>query len=162
MTSPSTTVRICQGLGITASSFLAGTLYAASTIAIPTILAPKTTPSLLLSQWHTIYRTGMKIGPTIALLGAVNYLSVAWGAYNSTYDTRVWKSYVAAAVGTIGIVPFTLIFMASTNNTLLAQVAKSTLPETEIRGLVENWAFLNLVRTGIPVVGTALGLYGAL
>ncbi|KAL8908881.1 MAG: hypothetical protein Q9171_005278 [Xanthocarpia ochracea] len=155
-------VRICQGLGITASSFLAGTLYASSTLAVPAILAGKTNPSLLASQWHSMYQTGMKVGPTLALLGAVNYLYVAWGAYNSTYDTRVWKGFVGAAVGTIGIVPFTLIFMAPTNSALIAQTAKTTLSEVDVRGLVEKWAFLNLLRSGIPVVGTALGLYSAL
>ncbi|KAL8787676.1 MAG: hypothetical protein Q9213_002107 [Squamulea squamosa] len=162
MASLSTTVRICQGLGITASSFLAGTLYTASALGVPAILAGQTNPSLLVSQWHSMFRAGFKIGPTLALLGAVNYLYVAWGSYNSTYDARVWKGFVGAAVGTIGIVPFTLIFMSSTNNALLAQAAKTTLSEVEVRGLVEKWAFLNLVRSGIPVVGTALGLYGAL
>lgn len=90
---------------------------------------------------------------------------------------------MGAAVGTIGIVPyvitlivsfltqllircsasrFTLVFMAPTNSALIAQTAKTTLSEVQVRGLVEKWAFLNLLRSGIPVLGTALGLYSAL
>ncbi|KAL9576627.1 MAG: hypothetical protein Q9212_006946, partial [Teloschistes hypoglaucus] len=57
---------------------------------------------------------------------------------------------------------FTIIFMNSTNQALLAQAAQITLGEGEIRGLMEKWAGLNLMRAAIPVVGTALGLFGAL
>lgn len=52
--------------------------------------------------------------------------------------------------------------MNSTNQELLAQAARLTLGEGEIRGLLEKWAGLNLMRAVIPAVGTALGLFGAL
>lgn len=52
--------------------------------------------------------------------------------------------------------------MKPTNNALLAQTAKTTLSEMEVRALVEKWASLNLVRSGMLMIGTALGLYGAL
>lgn len=52
--------------------------------------------------------------------------------------------------------------MNSTNQALLAQTAQLTLGEGEIRGLMEKWAGLNLMRAAIPVMGTALGLFGAL
>ncbi len=54
------------------------------------------------------------------------------------------------------------MFLASTNSALLAQATETTLSEVQVRGLVEQWAFLNLLRAGIPIVSTALGLYGAL
>ncbi|KAL8978364.1 MAG: hypothetical protein Q9205_006026 [Flavoplaca limonia] len=57
---------------------------------------------------------------------------------------------------------FTLIFMEPTNNALLAQIARTTFSEIEVRALVEKWGSLNLLRSGMPFVGTALGLYGAL
>lgn len=62
----------------------------------------------------------------------------------------------------VNVVRFTFIFMKPTNNALLAQTAKTTLSELEVRALVEKWAFLNLVRSGMLMIGTALGLYGAL
>lgn len=57
---------------------------------------------------------------------------------------------------------YTLIVMGATNNQLLEQSAKLTMGEADVRVLVEKWGFLNLIRSGIPVLGTALGLYGAL
>ncbi|CAL8582481.1 hypothetical protein XPA_008141 [Xanthoria parietina] len=62
----------------------------------------------------------------------------------------------------MGIIPFTFIFLKPTNDVLLAQAARTTLSEMEVRALVEKWASLNLVRSGLLVIGTALGLYGAL
>ncbi|CAO1600973.1 hypothetical protein XANCAGTX0491_004643 [Xanthoria calcicola] len=62
----------------------------------------------------------------------------------------------------MGIIPFTFIFLKPTNDVLLAQTAKTTLSEREVRALVEKWASLNLVRSGLLVIGTGLGLYGAL
>ncbi|KAI4227251.1 MAG: hypothetical protein L6R36_002571 [Xanthoria steineri] len=162
MASLPASVRICQGLAITASSFLAGTLYTMSTIAVPTILAGQTNPSLLVSHWNSMFRAGSKVGPTLVALGAVNYLYAAWGAYNSNYDTRVWKGFAAAGLSTMAVAPYTVMFLASTNSALLAQATETTLNEVQVRGLVEQWAFLNLLRAGIPIVSTALGLYGAL
>ncbi|KAI4125016.1 MAG: hypothetical protein LQ338_004506 [Usnochroma carphineum] len=163
MASPTTITRICLGLGITTSSFLAGALYTCSSLAIPAILtAPSPSPSILLRQWHNLFTNGKKLGPAIAILGAVNYLYVAWGAYNSTYERGLWKTYVGAAACTLGIVPYTFLVMGATNQQLLAQTAQLTISEVEVRALVERWGFLNLVRAGIPVVGTALGLWGAL
>lgn len=57
---------------------------------------------------------------------------------------------------------YTFLVMGATNQQLLAQTAQLTISEVEVRALVERWGFLNLVRAGIPVVGTALGLWGAL
>ncbi|KAI4230870.1 MAG: hypothetical protein LQ349_005971, partial [Xanthoria aureola] len=162
MASSSRTIRTCQGLGITSSSFLAGALYSISLLAIPAILVGKSNASLLASQWHSIFSVGQKVGPTLAILGTVNYLYVARGKYGSQYDSRVWKSFVGAAVATMGIIPFTFIFLKPTNDVLLAQTAKTTLSEREVRALVEKWASLNLVRSGLLVIGTGLGLYGAL
>ncbi|KAI4283783.1 MAG: hypothetical protein L6R38_001948 [Xanthoria sp. 2 TBL-2021] len=133
-----------------------------STIAVPAILAGQTNSSLLVSHWNSMFRAGSKVGPTLVALGAVNYLYAAWGAYNSTYDTRVWKGFAAAGVSTMAVAPYTVVFLSSTNSALLGQAAKTTLSEVQVRGLVEQWAFLNLLRSGIPIVSTALGLYGAL
>lgn len=57
---------------------------------------------------------------------------------------------------------YTIVFLSSTNSALLGQAAKTTLSEVQVRGLVEQWAFLNLLRSDIPIISTALGLYGAL
>ncbi|KAI4225471.1 MAG: hypothetical protein L6R36_003903 [Xanthoria steineri] len=162
MASSSPTIRTCQGLGITSSSFLAGALYSISLLGIPAILVGNSNASLIASQWHSIFSVGQKVGPTLAILGTVNYLYVARGKYGSQYDPRVWKSFVGAAVATMGIIPFTFIFLKPTNDVLLSQTAKTTLSEIEVRALVEKWASLNLVRSGLLVIGTALGLYGAL
>ncbi|KAI4246713.1 MAG: hypothetical protein L6R42_009811 [Xanthoria sp. 1 TBL-2021] len=162
MASLSPAIRTCQGLGITASSFLAGALYSISFLGVPAILVGKSNAFLLASRWHSIFSVGQKVGPALAILGTVSYLFVGRGKYHSKYDSRVWKSFVGAAVATMGIIPFTFIFMKPTNDALLAQTAKTTLSETEVRALVEKWASLNLVRSGMLMIGTALGLYGAL
>ncbi|KAL8703702.1 MAG: hypothetical protein Q9201_003123 [Fulgogasparrea decipioides] len=100
-----TAVRVAQGLGITTSSFLAGTLYTISTLAVPAILTASSSPSTMLAQWHNLFSKGIKMGPTLALVGAANYLYLAYGAYNSTNERALWKTYLGAAVGTVGIVP---------------------------------------------------------
>ncbi|KAL8626127.1 hypothetical protein Q9189_008193, partial [Teloschistes chrysophthalmus] len=57
---------------------------------------------------------GKKMGPAFALVGAVNYLYLAYKAYYGETGKRgigarvgggMWKSYLGAAVGTVGIVP---------------------------------------------------------
>lgn len=54
------------------------------------------------------------MGPAFALVGAVNYLYLAYKAYYGETGKRgigarvgggMWKSYLGAAVGTVGIVP---------------------------------------------------------
>lgn len=62
----------------------------------------------------------------------------------------------------VGAFRYTLIVMNATNQKLLAQTAKLTLGEPEVRGLIEKWAFLNLIRSTIPVLGTVLALAGVL
>ncbi|KAL8995560.1 MAG: hypothetical protein Q9169_004733 [Polycauliona sp. 2 TL-2023] len=162
MASLPASIRICQGIGLTASSFLAGGLFTMSTVAVPTILSGHTNASLLVAHWNTMFRLGIKMGPTLIALGAVNYLYVAWGAYHSTYEPRVWKGFAAAAGCIMAVAGYTVVFMTGTNSALLGQAVKVTMGEGQVRDLIEKWAFLNLVRAGIPLVSMALGLWGAL
>lgn len=63
----------------------------------------------------------------------------------------------AAAVSTIAIVPFTLIFMSSTNGELFKreQAARGTAADAQLSSveLVKRWGRLNLTRAFLPAIG---------
>ncbi|KAL9602835.1 MAG: hypothetical protein Q9219_001530 [cf. Caloplaca sp. 3 TL-2023] len=139
-----------------------GTLTACSSIAVPAVLTQRH-PAAIVEGWNSIFQNGIRIGPTLALTGAVGYGVVGYAKSGATEDRGgSWMKWAGAAVGTVGIVPFTLLFLSPTNNRLLAQYARLTLDEPAVRALVEKWAWLNLVRAAIPLLGTGLGLWGAL
>lgn len=42
----------------------------------------------------------------------MSYLFVGRGKYDSKYDSHIWKSFVGAAVATMGIIPYVVIALA--------------------------------------------------
>ena len=79
---------------------------------MPTILTGKSNASLQISQWHSIFSVGKQVGPALALLSTVNYLYVAWIQHGSKSDSRIWKSFVGAAMATMGIIPYVTTALA--------------------------------------------------
>lgn len=115
-------------------------------------------PSLLAKQWAAIYETGKKKNPPIAAAVASSLAYLAWSVRQGgpLYKTTVYsrsRLYIAAAALTIGIVPYTFIFMAGTNNTLLKKAESTSDADKEVPALVERWNSLNLGRSVFPLAG---------
>lgn len=73
-----------------------------------------------------------------------------------------WKGIAFAAAGIVGIVPYTLIFMKSTNDTVIAESnGAGQLTEREVKALIGWWSRLNLGRALLGMVGTAVGIWSA-
>lgn len=82
------------------------------------------------------------------------------------------RFYGLAALLTFGIVPFTLIFMARTNNALSAKAAEAlrdqpgsestTLGDHEFSELLKRWNNYNICRSCLPLLATITALVTAL
>ncbi|KAL3429921.1 hypothetical protein BDV09DRAFT_189693 [Aspergillus tetrazonus] len=71
--------------------------------------------------------------------------------------------YASAALLTLGIVPFTLVAMSSTNNALIAgQRGSVAATDARIEGLLQDWVALNRVRSLLPLLGSLTGIAVAL
>jgi hypothetical protein len=127
---------------------------------VPAVLvATSTSQSLAAKQWGKFYHKGHALGPTLAILGAGTFGWLAFKSHNMLY----W----GAAAFDIGLIPWTLLFMMKTTNSLLELVGtkdeKSTANDgTRFTPLVNTWASLNIVRSIFPFVGGILGLMAAL
>jgi hypothetical protein len=79
--------------------------------------------------------------------------------------------YAAAAVFTLGIVPYTLITMNPTNNKLIEKAGKvdvnskgldGTGDDKEVGELLKKWQVLNGIRGVIPLLGVVAGFVAVL
>lgn len=131
-----------------------------SILGIPGLLsATSPVPSQLLAQqWAGIYNRGKVLGPRVAVIAILGY---GYLVHDRGRQGRSWGVYLGAMGLTIGIVPFTLVFMDSTNQALLnvAQGA-SALDFEAVSELLLRWKGLNLIRSLFPMAGALLGLYG--
>lgn len=99
---------------------------------------------------------GMAIMPKIAVTVALSY---AYAAYDSHSRGGYWKGYLGAAATVVGIIPFTLIFMKSTNDALItASKGGASFNTIEVSELVSRWGLLNLTRSFLPLTGAVTGL----
>lgn len=138
-------------------TFSLGAAASLSMFSIPAILQTSAEPGHALKLWQHIFLNGASTGPKVAL--AVT-LSLAYSAYDR-YDQGVaWKPFVAAGALSLAIVPYTIIFMSSTNNALMAGARGiATLGVSETTELLKRWQALNAVRSIISLAGAAIGLW---
>lgn len=132
-----------------------------SILAIDGLLSVSTPVStqLLAQQWAGMYHRGKVLGPQVAILGAFGYGYLAYERSSRGLD---WTKFVGAAALTLGMVPFTFIFMFPTNNALLRVAAGvgAMGGEGAVRELLVKWKDLNLMRSLFPLAGAALGFWG--
>lgn len=130
-----------------------------SALAIPALLSssPSVPSQVLAQQWAGIYNRGKALGPQAA---AVSLLGYGYLMYDRSRQGRGWGKYVGAAALTVGIVPFTALFMDTTNQALLGAAAGAgSLSSEAVDELLTRWRVLNLVRSLLPLAGAMLGLY---
>ena len=129
-------------LGLGFSGFFSGASFALSCIAIPGLLLPAakpqwrtkhpssgaavkpaTPPSQLARQWRLVYLAGYKYLPGFALASSMCFTYVVWNLSTSgiTLERNLnsLKSvFIVAATLAVSAVPWTLVFIKGTNETL--------------------------------------------
>jgi len=162
-------IRLAQTLGLTTSLLLGGANLALSILLVPRLLESPT--PLLLRQWHAAYLLGKRSFPPLALLSSLSYFFLAYKG-DALDGNRM--GYLVAGLLTVGIVPYTVAFMQSTNRKLIerneemgALGAEDTVVEVGLgnesaHALVDWWGVLNLGRGAMLSVAGILGVWTAL
>ncbi|KAF1730636.1 Noranthrone monooxygenase [Beauveria bassiana] len=145
---------VAVATGIIGSAWASGTIASLSIIGIPTALSTPGSPTVV---WNGIFTRGMALMPKVA---AVTSLCFLYGAYSSR-GQRESKTFLSAAGLGVCIVPFTLVFMAKTNQLLLGSLkATSASSAVETARLISKWGTLNMIRSLFPLAAGILGLWG--
>ena len=136
-----------------------------SLMTIPLFLDTNTQPAHMLTQWVRLYHYGHLVLPSMAIATFFIYAYVVRGKRRAPGSP--WVAYAAAAVVTVGIIPFTLVIMTPTNETLFrleeeskGEAAVATLDQ--VQELVTRWGRMHFVRSLFPLVGAMLGFSGLL
>lgn len=103
-------------LPVFTGSFLSYAMTALSLMAVPVLLETTTSPTQLFHQWTTMYGYGHRVLPGLAIVTALLYIRAAMRLHRE--QSPLWMRCTLASVCTVCIIPFTLIFMADTNDTL--------------------------------------------
>ena len=95
--------------------------------------------------------------PSVAIVVASSYAFAAWEARQRDEN---WGGFLVAAGLVVSIVPFTLLFMGTTNNTLISSANGAlTLSASETSNLIQRWELLNSVRSLLPLLAAATGFF---
>jgi Domain of unknown function (DUF1772) len=117
-------------------------------------------------QWRTIYIKGAKTMPFISLIPTILFGYLAWRERDTTGSAM--PLYVAAAVASPMIAPWTLLVMKDVNAELTRRATSTAeggaagAAQESTHELLEKWAWLNLVRAGISGISAVLGAWAAL
>lgn len=114
-------------------------------------------------QWKQAFESGKSQNPPVAISASAAFIYLAWQSNSSIQQVANMKLqlYTAAALLTIGIIPFTLIFMNTTNRKLsiFAQEATRSVPtdklSSKVKKLLAEWQLLNGIRSMLPLLGGA-------
>ncbi|GAB7332790.1 hypothetical protein MBLNU13_g04521t1 [Cladosporium sp. NU13] len=143
---------------------ITGAMTSLSIISVPVLLDTATDSPQLLRQWSRMYHYGHLIMPSMA---AGTLLLHACSALQLRAVGKPWGIFACAGAVTIAIAPFTWTVMGETNGKLFERFervgaskenAASDLRET--KGLVKHWSWLHLMRSLLPLAGTALAVVG--
>ncbi|KZL87109.1 acetyltransferase [Colletotrichum incanum] len=150
---------ITTATGVLGCAWWAGATASLSMFSVPAILQSGSEPAHALRLWQHIFLNGASTGPKVAL---VTFLSLAYSAYDRYSQGVAWKPYAIAGVLSLAIVPFTIIFMSSTNNALIAGAqGVKTFGLSETTELLTRWRALNFVRSFISLASASVGLWYA-
>lgn len=136
-----------------------GAMSAISIFSVPVLLEAAVSPTQLYHGFVTLFHLGHHICPGTAVLTFVLYSRAAWKRYSKKSS---WSLLAAAGIATVSIVPFTLLFMMSTNEALFdlekeSQSAAFTGSLDTGKDLVGRWSRMHLMRSMFPLLGAALG-----
>jgi len=148
-------IRVAQVLSLTTSIFLSGINIGTSYLTIPILY---TRPiSISTPVFNELYTRGAATLVPLCIFSAFCSASIA---YLLPSQRELW---VIAAVATIAQLPWTVLGMMKTNNRLNAIAANTNEQEkaskAEVVGLLRQWAWMNIVRGLLPLVGGMAGLW---
>lgn len=153
-----TTIRTAQMLGLTSSLLLSGANIGASYLTLPILYTRPTSTSTPI--FNELYTRG---ATTLVPLGTFSAICSALAAYLHPSQRQLWA---IAAVATFAQTPWTLLVMMGTNNRLNAIAASKTEQEKaskeEVEGLLRQWAWMNVVRGLLAMVGGLAGLWAVI
>ncbi|RDW59114.1 hypothetical protein BP5796_12038 [Coleophoma crateriformis] len=170
------TLQIARAVGIAGAAWLSGNIAALSLISVPALNTSHAQDSVSLSTithaWKHTYAKGKSQNPPVAAVVATSFAYLAWASHRLRAG-RSMQLYSIAALLTIGIVPYTILTMSSTNNKLLAKSKKassdaeitravSPAEDKETSDLLKKWTFLNGIRSTMPLLGAAAAALAAL
>lgn len=139
-----------------------GTTLSISAFAIPALLQNPSS-AILLAQWSKLFNLGKRAAPPVALVSALSYYATGYLQYSHFLP---WKASVVSGALTMGIIPYTLIFMKKTNARLIEMSASVTEEKEEVvkgeaRELVDRWGLLNAIRSVLPLAAAILAGYNS-
>lgn len=161
MDSP-TTILATQIVSISTAFLTSGAIVCLSYSSVPILVAAD--PKTSIPQTRDLFSSGSHIFPQLASVATSGF---AYLAYHSPLGSNTQMQYAAAAIGTIGIAPFTFLLMAPTNFTIRGiketdeGIKEAGGPE-RVRTLIRKFGRLNAVRGTIMAVGAGVGLWAAL
>ena len=151
------TIRIAQALGLTSSIFLSGINIGSSVLTVPILY---TRPASISTPiFREFYLRG---SVTLVPLGIFSGTCSALVAYLLPAQRQLWA---IAAMATLAQTPWTLLVMMGTNNRLIA-IAGSKIEQEKASGeevgLLRQWAWMNVVRGLLAMVGGLVGLWAVI
>ncbi|RAH67383.1 DUF1772 domain-containing protein [Aspergillus aculeatinus CBS 121060] len=190
MTTNPLAYRTAQAIGFTGAAWLSGTIASQSLITIPALLARDPTPDpdsthqtpgasspKTLKIWERISTASTAQTAPVAAGTAAAFIYLAWtvaraveppqllqflSSSSSSRYASPGRWYAAAAVLTVGVVPYSAVVMRGTDWQILRVVEGEGEGGAEkTSGLLKRWAVLNAVRSLLPLVGGLCGFAAA-
>lgn len=157
-----------------------GNLAALSFISAPALIRSREQDNVssqtLARQWKYTLEAGVALNPPVAAASTFLFGYLAWSVRTGTsmsllLSKNSTRLYSLAAVLTIGIVPYTISVMSTTNNRLLAMADQGSgsgdagepakIKDNEVVELLTRWKYLNAIRSLLPLIGGAAA-FGAI
>ncbi|KAJ5569910.1 uncharacterized protein N7459_009340 [Penicillium hispanicum] len=160
--------RAAQVVGISGAAWLGGNIAATSLVTTPALLRShredKLPAGVLIRQWRNLFEQAKVTNASISAACATVFLYLAWSVRSGAplFKKAPFSRsglFSTAAVLTVGIVPYTLAVMNSTNTSLLEKANSTSDPsDAETSGLLEKWTTLNKLRSVFPLTAAVCGL----
>jgi Domain of unknown function (DUF1772) len=151
------TIRIAQVLGLTSSIFLSGINIGSSHLTVPILYTrPASISTPIFNEFY------LRGAATLVPLSIFSASCSALVAYLLPSQRNLWAT---AAVATIAQLPWTILAMMKTNNRLNIIAASKTEQEKsqeEVVGLLRQWAWMNVVRGLLAMVGGLAGVWAVM
>ncbi|OCF38505.1 hypothetical protein I317_07729 [Kwoniella heveanensis CBS 569] len=155
-------------LGPFIASSTAGSILTLSYYSIPIIRSTSTEHSTktALHQLRALFSSGSHVFPPLAFAATTCYAISAYVCDDPAHR----RGYIVAAMGSIGIAPFTtLVMLPAANQRLIDLDEKAKKGDLdgvknskEVDELLRSFEWLNAIRAGIMAVGATVGLWTAL
>lgn len=114
-------------------------------------------PNELWRFFPFMYKRGAQMqAPLTVISGVTGIIYSLRIAESSPSLSRLW---LGAGLTFVAIVPYTIIFMMSTNKRII-ESNKSVESESEKQELLNKWSKLHLVRTAVSLAGFTAMVYG--